>query len=206
MIQELWWNLVNCLFWVNGAESRGWIKIVCSYTLIRKSPSWCVFTQAWGYIVITSYLGVFKFACVISQGFGLLRNKLYYNCMSYILTLHIKKLCKIKVTLDLLSGKGSVNRARRRIAYCHWIVWHLLLSTVKPVSWPTVRYLEVCSSCAHWHYFFSGTPPQKLGNVSKFSIEPMETHSQTVTAMSSASSSLVYLHGELLNLILCTLY
>ncbi len=71
------------------------------YTLIRKSPRWYVFTQAWGYIVITSYLGVFKFACVISQGFGLLLNKLYYNCMSYILTLHIKQLCKIKGTLDL---------------------------------------------------------------------------------------------------------
>ncbi len=52
------------------------------YTLIRKSPRWCVFTQAWGYIVITSYLSVFKFACVISQGFGLLLNKLYYYCMS----------------------------------------------------------------------------------------------------------------------------
>ena len=35
------------------------------YTLIRKSPKWCVFTQAWGYIVITSYLGVFKFDMVI---------------------------------------------------------------------------------------------------------------------------------------------
>ncbi len=30
-----------------------------TYTLIRKSPRWCVFTQAWGYIVITSYLGAF---------------------------------------------------------------------------------------------------------------------------------------------------
>ncbi len=44
---------------------------------------------------------MFKFACVIPQGFGLLLNKLYYYCRSYILTLHIKKLCKIKVTLDL---------------------------------------------------------------------------------------------------------
>ncbi len=72
------------------------------FTLIRKSTRWCVFTQAWGYIAITSYLVVFKFACLISRGFGLLLNKLYYNCLSYILTLHIKKLCKIKVTLDLL--------------------------------------------------------------------------------------------------------
>ncbi len=78
------------------------------YTLIRKSPRWCVITQAWGYIVITSYLGVFKFACVISQGFGLLLNKLCYNCMSYILTLHIKKLCKIKVTLDLFHQAMSL--------------------------------------------------------------------------------------------------
>ncbi len=74
---------------------------LCDCTLIRKSPRRCVFTQAWGYIVITSYLGGLKFACVISQGFGLLLNKLCYNCMSYILTLHIKKPCKIKVTLDL---------------------------------------------------------------------------------------------------------
>ncbi len=69
-------------------------------TLIRKSPRWCVFTQAWGYIVITIYLGAFRFACVISQGFGLLLNTVIYNCMFDILTLHIKNPCKIKVTLD----------------------------------------------------------------------------------------------------------
>ncbi len=78
------------------------------HTLIRKSPRWCVFTQAWGYIVITRYLDVFKFACVISQGFGLLLNKLYNHCMFYILTLHSKKLCKIKVILALFYQTMSV--------------------------------------------------------------------------------------------------
>ena len=40
-----------------------WILIILisfRHTFIRKSPRWCVFIQAWGYIVITSYLDVFK--------------------------------------------------------------------------------------------------------------------------------------------------
>ena len=47
----------------------------------------CIYTGMELQIAITSYLGVFTFAYVISQGFGLLLNKVYYNdCMSYIST------------------------------------------------------------------------------------------------------------------------
>ncbi len=68
---------------------------------------------------------VFKFACVISQGFGLLLNKLYYNCMSDTSTLHIEKLCKIKVSLDLFY---------QAISLCNYtkVVW---------LWWYTPRYL-----------------------------------------------------------------
>ncbi len=35
------------------------------YTLTRKSPTWLVITQPWALTVITRYLGVFNFGCVI---------------------------------------------------------------------------------------------------------------------------------------------
>ena len=97
-----------CMTQVDGAQ-------LVLYTLNRKSPRWCVFTQAWGYIVITSYLGVFKFACVISRGFGLLLNKVYY-----ILTLHVKILCKIRVNLDLFSQAMSLCNYTKVV----WLWWY----------------------------------------------------------------------------------
>ena len=51
---------------VTGSVTGSAIVLFSFHTLSNwKSPRLCVFTQAWGYIVITSYLGVFKFACVI---------------------------------------------------------------------------------------------------------------------------------------------
>ncbi len=62
------------------------------YTPIRKSPRWFGVTRPRDFLFITTYCGVFNYCCLISWGFGLLFNKVYFNWMLYILALDIKKL------------------------------------------------------------------------------------------------------------------
>ncbi len=89
-------------------------------TLIRKSPRWCIFTQTWGFIVIASYLCVFNFGCAISQGFGLFSNKVYYHCMTYVLTIHVNELYKIKLTLKLFHQAKSLCKYTKVV----WLWWY----------------------------------------------------------------------------------
>ncbi len=91
---------------------------------------------------------VFK-ACGILQGFGLLLNKVHYNCMSYISTLHIKKLCKIKVNLDLLYQTMWCDDSHQDIFFfwgCieYHIYWGILNmyyhdSSDPPVKWCLIK-------------------------------------------------------------------
>ncbi len=102
-----------------------------------------------------SYLGVFKLCRVISQRFALSFNKVYYNCMAYILTLHINKLCKIKVNFDLF------HQATKIVWLWRYKPWHLFLIRVsmslfcqlhhctltihdQPTAWSIITMLVKC--------------------------------------------------------------
>ncbi len=67
----------------------------------------------------------------------------------------------------LLSGKGSVNLARLRIAYCLSVrgcsVRHLTLTVLMAESCPSVYNLEVWSICVFSYLFLFYMPPWYLG-------------------------------------------
>ena len=84
-------------------------------TLSWENHQYGVFTQAWGFIVITSY-----FCFLFFSTHHKFLNYVYYNCMTYILTTQGNKRCKIKLTLNLFYQAKSLFNYMK----VEWLWWY----------------------------------------------------------------------------------